>query len=323
MRESTNETEKIIETAYDLLQGGRKDKTGMYKRWVILGIFFCVLNLGLILTMCLRHTLHVEDEAVVFVQGPEGQEEDIDSVRGKDIDEGTEDSDKKSPGGDGEEESEKAAAEKGNTCKKVYLTFDDGPSKNTEKILDILEEYDTKATFFVVGQEDEFSKKMYQRIVDEGHTLAMHSYTHDYSRIYKSKKEFFSDLSKIRKLLYRTTGVEPIFYRFPGGTSNEVSKVSMKKLVKALTDEGYVYFDWNAMSGDASGKDLTKKQLITNVLKDVEIHNTSVVLMHDAADKKKTVQMLPDLLKKLKKMKVEILPIDKDTPLVQHVKADA
>lgn len=321
MRESTSETEKIIETAYDLLQSGRKDKTGMYKRWVILGFFFCVLNLGLILTMCLRHTLYVEDEAVVLVQGAESQEEDIDSILENDIDEGIKDSDKKSPEGDGTEESEKAATEKGNTGKKVYLTFDDGPSKNTEKILDILEEYDTKATFFVVGQEDEFSKKMYQRIVDDGHTLAMHSYTHEYSQIYRSKKEFFKDLRRIEKLLYRTTGVESIYYRFPGGTSNEVSKVSMKKLARTLTDEGYVYFDWNAMSGDASGKDLTKKQLITNVLKDVEIHNTSVVLMHDAADKKKTVQMLPDLIKKLKKMKVEILPIDKDTPLVQHVKA--
>ncbi|MBR3771771.1 MAG: polysaccharide deacetylase [Clostridium sp.] len=271
--------------------------------------------------MCLKHTVRVEEEAVVLVQGAENTEEDLDSVLAEDGGKGTQDSDNVASGKDGADESVQVANGKGNQSKRVYLTFDDGPSTNTEKILDILEEYDTKATFFVVGQEDEFSKKMYQRIVEEGHTLAMHSYSHNYSQIYKSKKAFFKDMQKIENLLYKTTGIKSIYYRFPGGTSNKVSKVSMRALADAITDEGYVYFDWNAMSGDASGKNLTKKQLITNVLEDVEIHNTSVVLMHDAADKKKTVEMLPVLLKKLKKMNVKILPIDKDTPLIQHVKA--
>lgn len=323
MRESTNEDEKIIETGYSILQSGRKDKTGMYKRWVILGIFFCFLNLGLITAMFVNHTLHVEEEAVVLVQGAESTDVSTDAASEEGKDAGTDDLDKVTSNTDETDRSDEMINEKKNVEKRVYLTFDDGPSKNTEKILDILEKYDAKATFFVVGQEDYFSKKMYQRIVDEGHTLAMHSYSHDYSQIYKSKKAFVKDLRKIEKLLYDATGEEPVYYRFPGGTSNKVSKVSMKSLTSVITEKGFIYYDWNAMSGDASGKSLTKKQMITNVLKDVEIHNTSVVLMHDAADKKKTVEMLPELIKKLRKMNVEILPIDQDTPLIQHVKVES
>ena len=107
--------------------------------------------------------------------------------------------------------------------KRIYLTFDDGPSRNTDKILDILKEYDVKATFFVVGKTDEESVRAYQRIVAEGHTLAMHSYSHKYSEIYASKESFEQDLRQLQEYLYQITGVWPRFYRFPGGSSNTVS----------------------------------------------------------------------------------------------------
>ena len=108
--------------------------------------------------------------------------------------------------------------------KKVYLTFDDGPSDHTAQILDILKKHKVKATFFVVGKETEYAKKMYQRIVLEGHTLAMHSYSHNYDQIYANVGAFSKDLMKLQKYLYDLTDVKPYIYRFPGGSSNHCAK---------------------------------------------------------------------------------------------------
>lgn len=125
--------------------------------------------------------------------------------------------------------------------KKVYLTFDDGPSSNTDAILDILREYDVKATFFVVGKTDERSKAAYQRIVAEGHTLAMHSYSHNYSEVYASKESFINDLTSLQEYLYEVTGVWPRFYRFPGGSSNVVSQVDIQELIGWLEENGITF----------------------------------------------------------------------------------
>ena len=103
---------------------------------------------------------------------------------------------------------------------KVYLTFDDGPSSNTAAILDTLAQYNVKATFFVVGKEDEESQEMYKRIVNEGHTLGMHSYSHKYSVIYDSLENFEDDFTKIQNYLYDITGEDCHYYRFPGGSSS-------------------------------------------------------------------------------------------------------
>lgn len=322
MRLADMGTQKIIEEDYTLQSDRKEQMDNRMKRWVILGGFFFLLNLCFIIIICLNHTVNKQSEAVVALMGTEVEpagEEETDNFKTSDLSEEVSDKEELTKE---EEENTEPARKRDNVEKRVYLTFDDGPSKNTEKILDILKEYDIQATFFVIGREDDFSKKMYQRIVAEGHTLGMHSYSHEYSKIYQSKKSFFRDLQKINDLLCEATGEEPIYYRFPGGTSNQVSKVPMKTLIKGLTEQGKVYFDWNVMSGDASGKNLTKRQMINNVLEDVKIHNTSIVLMHDNADKTNTVKMLPELLDELLEMEVQILPIDKDTPLVQHVTAE-
>ena len=154
--------------------------------------------------------------------------------------------------------------------KKVYLTFDDGPSSNTDQILDILKDYDVKATFFVVGKTDERSVKAYQRIVEEGHTLAMHSYSHKYDEIYESKEAFARDLNSLQEYLYETTGVWPRIYRFPGGSSNTVSKVDMQELIEYLTDIGITYFDWNVASGDAVSRTLPAETIVDNCLSGIE-----------------------------------------------------
>ena len=206
--------------------------------------------------------------------------------------------------------------------KKVYLTFDDGPSSNTDQILDILKDYDVKATFFVVGKTDERSVKAYQRIVEEGHTLAMHSYSHKYDEIYESKEAFARDLNSLQEYLYETTGVWPRIYRFPGGSSNTVSKVDMQELIEYLTDIGITYFDWNVASGDAVSRTLPAETIVNNCLSGIEKQKESVILMHDASNKETTIEALPQIIEEIQEQgDAELLPITDETVPVQHIAA--
>lgn len=206
--------------------------------------------------------------------------------------------------------------------KKVYLTFDDGPSSNTDQILDILKDYDVKATFFVVGKTDERSVKAYQRIVEEGHTLAMHSYSHKYDEIYESKEAFARDLNSLQEYLYETTGVWPRIYRFPGGSSNTVSKVDMQELIEYLTDIGITYFDWNVASGDAVSRTLPAETIVNNCLSGIEKQKESVILMHDASNKETTIEALPQIIEAIQEQgDAELLPITDETVPVQHIAA--
>lgn len=202
---------------------------------------------------------------------------------------------------------------------KVYLTFDDGPSENTNEILDILDDYGVKATFFVVGKPEEEYKGIYQRIVNEGHTIGMHSYSHKYSEIYSSLDAFKNDFEQIQNLIYDTTGVESVYYRFPGGSSNKVSNIDMSQYIQYVNDQGVKYFDWNVSSGDATSLAYTPDDLVENVMNDVVKYKTSVVLMHDTEAKDATVQALPKLIEELQKAGALILPIDGETTVIQHV----
>lgn len=206
--------------------------------------------------------------------------------------------------------------------KRVYLTFDDGPSVNTARILDILKEYDVKATFFVNGKTSQLAKDMYKRIVDEGHTLAMHSYSHNYEDIYKSTKAFSKDVKKLSDYLEEITGVRPKYYRFPGGSSTTKTDVSIKKLIRHLKSQGIKYFDWNVQNSDAQQRVLSKEELIANVVVGVNRHQDSIVLMHDARSKGNTVDSLPQLIEMLLESGAQILPIDDDTPSIVHVDID-
>lgn len=207
--------------------------------------------------------------------------------------------------------------------KKVYLTFDDGPSENTARILDILKEKNIKATFFVTGQEDEVSKALYQRIVAEGHTLGMHSYTHKYSVIYESLDAFDEDMTHLQNYLTEVTGVTPKIMRFPGGSSNQVSNTDMSVFISYLKQKGITYYDWNVVSGDATSQVYTADELVQNVMGDVVNYDTSIVLMHDASTKATTVDALIPIIDQLQAMGAEILPIDQNTKLIQHIPADS
>ena len=204
------------------------------------------------------------------------------------------------------------------TTKKVYLTFDDGPGSQSGKILDILKKNHVKATFFVTGKEDASSKKIYQRIVKEGHTLAMHSYSHIQDVIYDSKEAFEKDLKQINRCLYEATGVHTKVYRFPGGSSTQNTSLPIQNFIDVLKKNHYLYVDWNVISPDINNANATKEQVVTGVMQGVDAYDTAVVLMYDVADKPMTVKALPSIIKQIKAKNYELLPVDESMILIQH-----
>lgn len=162
----------------------------------------------------------------------------------------------------------------------VYLTFDDGPGPYTAELLDVLDRYNVKATFFVVDTGyHELIGEEYRR----GHTVGIHSATHNYSSIYASEDAYFSDLNEMSDIIYEQTGHRPNQVRFPGGSSNTVSCFNpgiMTRLTQDLTDMGYEYYDWNVLSGDA-GETTDTDVVAQNVISGISDHNVSIVLQHD------------------------------------------
>ena len=199
------------------------------------------------------------------------------------------------------------------TLKRVYLTFDDGPSSNTAKILDILDEYGVKGTFFVVGRLSDTTTPMYKRIVNEGHAIGMHSYTHKYSEVYKSVDSFVYDVEKIQSLIYEQTGVLSKLYRFPGGSTNTVTRTDISLLKAELDKRDIKYFDWNVLSGDASSTyGLPKEAIVRNCTANALGHEEAIILMHDLPEKATTVAALPEIIEYFQSIGVEILPLDEN-----------
>ncbi len=164
---------------------------------------------------------------------------------------------------------------------------------------------------------------MYKEIVEQGHTLGMHSYSHDYNKIYKSVEDFDKDFTKLRKLLYDTTGYFPSIYRFPGGSSSSVMKEDVSMFINYLNQKSVVYFDWNVVSGDATGANYTSDELYENVINGVKLHSRSIVLMHDTDTKANTVTSLKRVLKTLTEHGAEILPLNENVTPIQQVKANS
>ena len=203
---------------------------------------------------------------------------------------------------------------------KVYLTFDDGPSIYTNDILDILDSYNVKATFFVVGKEGTDAEEALQRIVAEGHTLGMHSYSHKYKELYESMDSFTEDFEQIRDYIYQATGVESVCYRFAGGSSNTVSEIDMHDFIDYLDSQGVEYYDWNVSSGDGGSMKLSTDTLLENCTKDIDTRDTSIILLHDSAEKPTTVEALPDIIENiLARPDTVILPITENTRPIHHI----
>ncbi|HAQ64192.1 MAG TPA: hypothetical protein DCR23_06995 [Ruminococcaceae bacterium] len=201
----------------------------------------------------------------------------------------------------------------------VYLTFDDGPSSNTPRILDILDAYGVKATFFVIngGKYNHYMAD----IVNRGHAIALHSYTHDYKKIYSSDEAFYNDLQAISDLVFSQTGVRSNITRFPGGASNTVSRKYnsgiMSRLTQGVLNKGYHYFDWNLSSGDASGNNIPKDTIVANC-KRLPKSNTVIVLMHDTRAKGTTVEALPEIIEYYKSAGCGFDVITSSTPPVRQ-----
>ena len=165
----------------------------------------------------------------------------------------------------------------------IYLTFDDGPGAYTERLLDILARYNAKVTFFVTGYNNNHNDLL-RREVNEGHTVALHSYTHDYAYIYSSIDAYMDDLTRIQNKVRDYTGIESKIIRFPGGSSNTISRKYrvgiMSELTAKVEELGFRYFDWTISSGDA-GNTTSSDKIVQNVTSSVGEGKLNVVLMHD------------------------------------------
>lgn len=208
------------------------------------------------------------------------------------------------------------------TQKTAYLTFDDGPSDNTDKILDILREKEVKATFFVVGKTGEQAEQRYRRMLEEGHSLGLHSYSHDYGEIYASMDNYKKDLRKLRDYLEQITGERAWLYRFPGGSSNQVARISIRECMEFLQEEGLTYMDWNASSEDAVNLSASCTTLNANILKDALRYQDTVILMHDLHECCGTVEGLSVLIDRLREEGYALLPVTRETKPIQHIKPE-
>lgn len=168
------------------------------------------------------------------------------------------------------------------TPKTIYLTFDDGPSANSMRLLDLLEEKGVKATFFVTGYRCEGADEILARIVADGHSIGLHTNSHIYSEIYGSMEAYLADLEAVEQLVYEDTGVHSQLYRFPGGSANSnCPKWMRKKITQELTARGYVWYDWNVVSGDQTATVYPAETLFNNVVTGAKGRDPLLILFHD------------------------------------------
>ena len=196
------------------------------------------------------------------------------------------------------EDAERAAREKASEGKGgvVYLTFDDGPCGYTDDVLEILDKYNVKATFFLTAQHPKLLSYITD-IYNAGHSIGLHSYSHEYYLCYASEEAFYEETEKMSDVIEEYAGIRPVIMRFPGGSSNAVSAKYCKGIMTAITkgveERGYTYFDWNVGSSDTAS-DSTVNSIIANVIAGIKKHDESVVLMHDF--KINSVKALPSII---------------------------
>lgn len=207
----------------------------------------------------------------------------------------------------------------------AYLTFDDGPSKNTEKILNILDKYNIKVTFFVVGPKCNFKDELLKKIVKSGHSLAIHSYTHNYNDIYSSKENYLKDFYLCLEWIKEVTGIIPSIYRFPGGSSNTIaSKTLIKDIIQELETKGFHHADWNVDTLDSYVKNEPSK-VISNAMTSLKRnennkHYYQTILMHDDIYKPATIDALPNLIEKIIAKGYRFKTLNVDSHFIQHTK---
>ena len=184
----------------------------------------------------------------------------------------------------------------------IYLTFDDGPSKNTMDILYILKRYDIKATFFFNGGTDETTMERMKAVADAGHSIGVHSVSHDYEKVYESVESYLDDFYNTYTCIYEATGIKPQIFRFPGGSINNYNRFVYMQIIAEMTRRGFVYYDWN-VSGEDAVHGATWTSIYNNVMTGIQNNSSdrAIVLLHDADDKYATVTVLEDVIDALLK----------------------
>lgn len=195
--------------------------------------------------------------------------------------------------------------------KSVYLTFDDGPSSLTCQILDLLKEHNIKATFFIIYNDSMESQELYKRMINEGHTIGVHSTCHQYPIIYQSTDKFLDDFAQTAIMLEQVTGIKPEILRFPGGSINSYNKSIYQQTIAEVIRRGYTYYDWNVSAEDATST-TTKEEIYNNVVNGVHKYNKSIVLMHDASNKFDTLSALPNIINDLSDEGYTFYPLTKE-----------
>lgn len=195
----------------------------------------------------------------------------------------------------------------------AYLTFDDGPSPRTDEILKILAEQDVKATFFVVGCNEEGDEQRLRDIVAQGHTIGMHSYSHDYGKVYASVEDFLAEFYANFTQIRDATGVAPTVFRCPGGSINGYDSGFYQEIFSEMMRRGFVPFDWNVSSEDAAGGRKTAAELAENVSRQMAGKVRAIVLFHDSAVKFSTVASLPAVIERAREQGFQLAAITPET----------
>ncbi len=209
------------------------------------------------------------------------------------------------------------SVEVGDHQKVMYLTFDDGPSAYTQRLLDVLDEYGVKATFFVTGNNENYAYLIGEAF-RRGHTIALHTYSHDYS-IYSSPEDYYEDLQKIQDVVVEQTGQEAKIVRFPGGTSNTTSRKYcegiMSFLAEDLEKKGYLYCDWNVSSGDGGGA-FDEATVLHNVISFSAGVRKAIVLQHDTQSF--SVDAVDDIILYARLNGYILLPLTEDSEMLHQ-----
>lgn len=182
----------------------------------------------------------------------------------------------------------------------AYLTFDDGPSDNTRKVLDILEKYNIKATFFMIAETITPERyDLVKEMMAEGHVVGIHTYSHNYRQIYASVEAYLNDFYLAYTRMYEVTGQQPTVFRFPGGSSNCFMKGIKKEVIAEMQRRGFTYYDWQVSAEDAVGNP-TRRSIMRNVAKDFKRFRKPIILLHDSSINSLMVQSLEDIIKLIK-----------------------
>ena len=197
-----------------------------------------------------------------------------------------------------------------NDKKIIYLTFDDGPSyKVTNNVLDILKENDVKATFFLIGNQIKDKEDVVKRIYDGGHSIGLHTYTHNFRKIYCDEDQFIEEMMTCRSEIEEVIGIAPNIIRFPGGSYKHLSKSYLKK----LHDNNFRVYDWNMDNCDGLNPKIQPYNLYTKAIKGSDKMDKIILLMHCTDMNKNTCSALPQIISYYKERGYEFKLITDDT----------